>query len=64
MRYSVAIGVEYSPNAGANATAGSGQARTDATGESLGVGVTITTEMGLTLGAYGATMMMTTAQLL
>ena len=53
---SVAIGVEYSPNAGANATAGSGQARTDATGDSLGVGVTITTDMGLTLGAYGAQM--------
>lgn len=53
---SVAIGVEYSPNAGANATAGSGQARTDATGESLGIGVTVTTDMGLTVGAYGATL--------
>ena len=53
---SVAIGVEYSPNAGSNATAGTGQARTDATGDSLGVGVTITTDMGLTLGAYGAQM--------
>ena len=53
---SVAIGVEYSPQASANATAGSGLARADATGESLGIGVTITTEAGLTLGAYGATM--------
>jgi len=53
---SVAIGVEYSPQASANATAGTGLATADATGESLGVGVTVTTDMGLTLGAYGATM--------
>ena len=56
MGASVALGVEYSPQASANATAGSGLARADATGESLGVGVTVTTDMGLTLGAYGATM--------
>jgi outer membrane protein OmpU len=59
---SVAIGVEYSPNAGSNVTAGTGQARTDKTGQSIGLGVTITTEMGLTLGAYGATMDDDTAQ--
>ena len=56
MGTSVALGIEYSPNSGSNATAGSGQARTDATGEALGVGLTVTTDMGLTLGAYGATM--------
>ena len=56
MGNSVALGVEYSPNSGSNATAGSGQARTDATGDALGVGVTVTTEMGLTVGAYGAQM--------
>jgi outer membrane protein OmpU len=56
MGNSVAIGVEYSPNAGSNVAAGTGQARTDATADSLGVGVTITTDMGLTLGAYGAQM--------
>ena len=37
-------------------TAGTGLARTDATGDSLGVGVTISNDMGLTLGAYGATL--------
>jgi outer membrane protein OmpU len=56
MGTSVALGIEYSPNSGANATAGSGQARTDATGDSLGVGLTISTDMGLTVGAYGAQM--------
>ena len=56
MGASVAIGVEYSPQASANATAGSGLARADATGESFGAGITIATDMGLTVGAYGATM--------
>ena len=56
MGASVALGLEYSPQASANANAGVGLAKADATGESLGVGVTVTTDMGLTVGAYGATM--------
>ncbi|AFS48096.1 hypothetical protein HIMB5_00013580 [alpha proteobacterium HIMB5] len=54
---SVALGFEYTPQGdGAEATDGTTAARTDATGKAMGLGVTVTTDMGLTLGAYGATM--------
>ena len=59
---SVALGVEYSANPTGNVTAGTGAARSDASGDALGVGVTISTDMGLTLGAYGATMEDNTAE--
>jgi outer membrane protein OmpU len=52
----VSLGVEYSKNPTGNVTAGTGAATTDASGNALGVGLTIATDMGLTLGAYGATM--------
>ena len=52
----VSLGVEYSKNPTGNVTAGTGAARNLAKGDALGVGLTIATDMGLTLGAYGATM--------
>jgi outer membrane protein OmpU len=51
------LGIEYTSNAGGgNVTAGTGAARSDASADALGVGLTISTDMGLTLGAYGAQM--------
>ena len=54
---SVALGFEYTPQGdGAQANAGVGKTKADATAEAMSIGATITTDMGLTLGAYGATM--------
>ena len=54
---SIAIGAEYTTQGdGTHATNGGDKARTPATGKAMGLGATITTDMGLTVGAYGAEM--------
>jgi outer membrane protein OmpU len=59
---SIAIGAEYTTSGnGTQAGNGADHARADATGKAMGLGATITTDMGLTFGAYGAEMANDTA---
>jgi len=52
---SVAIGFEYDTQGdGAQANAGDGKSQNEALGEAMGLGVTISTDMGLTLGAFAS----------
>jgi outer membrane protein OmpU len=62
MGASVAIGAEYTTSGnGTQANNGGDHARNDAKGKAYGLGVTITTDMGLKVGAYGAEMANDTA---